>query len=196
MRYIGSIIRLQIQRATLKVGQKPNRVYDPTPLLPVEALTLTSEGAMARAPEGDWVLDIHHTRHPDSHNDSGQNALSIGFTRHYDEMQAHFGADRVPLGCAGENIIIETATHFTLPEVANGLWVERADGSRLALSQVLVAAPCKAFANYVLGGRMVEPETLNATLKFLHDGMRGYYVAYVDATPQAIHLGDKVYAAE
>lgn len=196
MRYLGHIILLQVQRSALKTGQKPNRVYDPAPLLRVDTLTLTAEGPMARAPEGDWVLDVHHARHPDTHNEDGQNAISIGFSRHYDEMQARFGAERAPLGSAGENIILATPTHITLPEVAHGLWVERADGSRVALTQVMVAAPCKAFANYVLGGSMASPDDLNAALKFLHDGMRGYYVAYAGDAPQAIHLGDKVYAAE
>jgi hypothetical protein len=35
MREIGSIKQLQIQRATLKQGQRPQRYYDPAPLLVV-----------------------------------------------------------------------------------------------------------------------------------------------------------------
>jgi len=37
MRVIGSILRLQVQRSTLKTGEQPNRTYDPRPLLAVPA---------------------------------------------------------------------------------------------------------------------------------------------------------------
>src|SRR3989475_8186966 len=36
-----------------------------------------------------------------------------GFTSHYDAMRQRF-SDRITLGCAGENIIVETSRRFTL----------------------------------------------------------------------------------
>ena len=42
---LGKIVRLQIQRSPLKTGEKPNRVYDPSPILAVNELTLTPLGA-------------------------------------------------------------------------------------------------------------------------------------------------------
>src|SRR6266513_3122825 len=44
MRDLGRIVRLQIQRASLKTGEKPTRVYDPTPLLAVDRLALAPDG--------------------------------------------------------------------------------------------------------------------------------------------------------
>src|SRR2546430_5652355 len=36
MRELGRIVRLQIQRSSLKTGEKPRRRYDPAPLLAVD----------------------------------------------------------------------------------------------------------------------------------------------------------------
>src|SRR3989442_4417224 len=46
MRTIGTVTRLQIQRGSLKRGEKPTRVYDPTPLLSVAALNVSPDGAL------------------------------------------------------------------------------------------------------------------------------------------------------
>src|SRR6184192_1079957 len=40
MRDVGAIVRLQIQRSSLKTGEKPHRRYDPAPLLSVERLAV------------------------------------------------------------------------------------------------------------------------------------------------------------
>ena len=45
LRPLGRIVNLQIQRSSLKLGEKPNRWFDPAPLLPVAELTLTPDGA-------------------------------------------------------------------------------------------------------------------------------------------------------
>ena len=44
MRTIGTVTRLQIQRGSLKRGDKPTRVYDPAPLLSVPVLNVTPDG--------------------------------------------------------------------------------------------------------------------------------------------------------
>src|SRR5574337_1547489 len=43
LRPLGKIVRLQIQRSPLKIGEKPSRVYDPSPILAVAGLTLTPQ---------------------------------------------------------------------------------------------------------------------------------------------------------
>jgi len=40
MRSLGRIVRLQIQRSTLKTGEKSTRVYDPAPILTVPRLAV------------------------------------------------------------------------------------------------------------------------------------------------------------
>src|SRR5437879_152213 len=107
MRDLGRIVRLQIQRSSLKIGEKPTRVYDPAPLLAVERLALGPDGALGEGPGGSWLVDVHHRAHPRTKNDDGVHGLSLGFTSHYALMRDRFG-ERITLGCAGENIIVET----------------------------------------------------------------------------------------
>ena len=63
---LGRIVRLQIQRSRLKLGEKPNRVYDPAPILAVDELILTRDGALARLPDGGTLVDVHHAAHPET----------------------------------------------------------------------------------------------------------------------------------
>src|ERR1700694_4918441 len=108
LRLLGRIVRLQIQRSKLKRGEKPNRYYDPAPLLAVDELTLTPHGALVRLAGGGTLVDIHHAAHPDTRHLDRTNDLSVGFTPHYAAMRERFGAHLVD-GCAGENILVETA---------------------------------------------------------------------------------------
>ncbi|MBL8046633.1 MAG: hypothetical protein JNL09_08835 [Anaerolineales bacterium] len=193
MHLIGKIVHLQIQRSTLKVGEKPNRVYTPEPLLAVPALTLTATGAEARQPSGEVLLDVHNARHPETRNHENENSLSVGFTQHYELIRQQFG-EHVPFASGGENIIVETAHRVELSEVTGGVRIQRADGRSVRLTNLLVAAPCRPFAGYLLG-KTVDGETLKASVQFLHNGMRGYYGILAEAEPVAISLGDTVWAA-
>jgi hypothetical protein len=189
---IGRIVYLQIQRASLKVGEKPNRVYDPAPLLAVQTLTLTPTGAEARLPDGTPLLDIHNARHPDTKNIENENSVSVGFTHHYALLRQQFG-DHQPLGCGGENIIVETDRRVELNEVMGGLAIRKADGSVVRLENVLVAEPCRPFAGYLLG-RRVDGDTLKASVQFLHNGLRGYYMRLAQTEPVTIAIGDVLLA--
>jgi hypothetical protein len=193
MQLLGKIVRLQIQRAPLKVGEKPNRRYDPTPILPVDELTLTPQGGLARLPDGATLIDVHNTAHPQTRNNDNVNSLSIGFTAHYAEMRVRFG-ERVTLGCAGENILVETDRRIELDDVARGLVIQTANGVQVALTNVMVAAPCKPFTGYALG-RTVDAATLKESLQFLDAGMRGFYVALAQNEPVTIAVGAQVFAA-
>jgi hypothetical protein len=170
---LGRLVRLQVQRSSLKTGEKPNRVYDPGPLLSVPEVWMTPDGILGRGPDGAWVVDVHHRAHPQTKNADGLHGISIGFTSHYGAMQEQFGGG-ITLGCAGENLIAETAVRVALEQIAGGLAILAPDGrERVRLEVLKVAHPCRPFTGWALG-RRVESEVLKAHLQFLDDGMRGY----------------------
>ena len=188
---LGRIVRLQIQRSSLKLGEKPNRVYDPAPLRAVDALTLTRDGALARADDGAMILDIHHAAHPATRNNGGANDLSVGFTGHYDALRARYGVHLVD-GVAGENILVAAAGLVPLSTVAGGLVVRRAaTGALVALGAVRVDLPCVEFSRFAT--RSTAAEDVKAALQFLDHGMRGFYCTY-EAEPVTIDVGDEVLA--
>src|SRR5260370_17109257 len=83
MHNVGRIVRLQIQRSSLKTGKKPNRAYDPAPLLTVDRLALGPDGALGAGSDGSWVVDVHHLAHPRTKNEDGAHGASIALTSHY-----------------------------------------------------------------------------------------------------------------
>jgi len=191
-RPLGRVVRLQIQRSKLKLGDKPNRYYDPAPLLSVNALTLTPEGALARLPDGSMVIDIHHPSHPDTRNLERTNDLSVGFTGHYRAMRGQYGEHLVD-GCAGENILIEVADRLTLADIAGGLSIQpAAGGPPVQLRVVRHAPPCVEFSGYASRSR--EPQVIKETLQFLDAGLRGFYCALSASGPVVVGLGDEVLA--
>ena len=174
MRTIGPIARLQIQRSSLKTGEKPNRVYDPTPLLPVQRLTVTPDGVLGAGSEGGWIVDVHHRAHPETKNEDGLHGVSVGFTSHYATMRDRFG-DHIVVGCAGENVIVTADQMFTYEDLAGGVAIVTADGmERVRLKVLQVAHPCRPFTGWALGGR-VESEVMKENLQFLDGGTRGFY---------------------
>lgn len=173
MRVIGPIVRLQVQRSTLKTGEKPHRSYDPRPLLAVPALAVHPDGACGSA-DGGWVVDVHHRAHPATKNEDGLHGLSVGFTSHYAEMRQRFGA-HLAVGVAGENIIVDADRHVSWDEMAPGCAILDAGGCELVRLRVLQPAhPCRPFTGWALGGK-VESAVLKEHLQWLDDGMRGYY---------------------
>ncbi len=188
MRELGRIVRLQIQRSSLKTGEKPTRIYDPAPILTVERLALGPDGALGEGGDGSWLVDIHHRAHPRTKNEDGTHGVSLGFTSHYALMRERFG-DRIIPGCAGENILVETDGRITLDELAGGVAFV-AGGREVARLDVLqVAHPCRPFSGWALGG-MVETEVLKETLQFLDEGTRGFYCAGVGSG--IVSVGDRV----
>ena len=93
MRELGRIVRLQIQRSSLKTGEKPRRSYDPAPLLAVDRVALGPDGVLGEEPGGGaWLVDVHHRAHPETKNEDGVHGVSLGFTSHYGLMRERFGA--------------------------------------------------------------------------------------------------------
>ena len=191
MRTIGTIVRLQIQRGSLKRGDKPVRLYDPAPLLSVPALSVSPDGALGASSSDDetWIVDVHHRMHPRTKNEDGLHGISIGFTSHYAAMREHFG-DKLTVGCAGENIIAQVDRRVTYDELAGGVAVLSPDGAeRVRLKVLEVAHPCKPFTGWALG-KQVAPEELKKHLQFLDNGMRGFYCA--GEGMGTVKLGDSV----
>jgi hypothetical protein len=176
MRTIGTVTRLQIQRGSLKRGEKPTRVYDPAPLLAVAALCVSPDGALGVSPSDSetWIVDVHHRAHPQTKNEDGLHGISLGFTSHYSAMREHFG-DKLSVGCAGENIIANVDRQVRYDEIAGGVAILAPDGTeRVRLRVLEVAHPCKPFTGWALG-KTVAPEELKRHLQFLDNGMRGFY---------------------
>ncbi len=189
MHQVGPIIRLQIQRSSLKTGQKPQRVYDPAPILPVDRLALTPEGVLGQGPGQSWIVDVHHRAHPATKNEDGRHGVSLGFSAHYGAMRDRFGS-RIALGCAGENIIVETSRMFALDDLRGELALLGSDGRELVRISVLdVAHPCRAFTGWALRGR-VETDVLKSHLQFLDRGMRGFYA--VSKGTGIVSIGDRL----
>src|SRR2546421_10167046 len=97
MHELGRIVRLQIQRSSLKTGEKPTRVYDPMPLLAVDRLALGPDGALGEGPDGSWLVDVHHRAHPRTKNEDGALGVSLGLTSHNEPMR-YLCVWRLPLG--------------------------------------------------------------------------------------------------
>lgn len=191
MRPIGRLVLLQVQRTTLKTGIKPNRKYDPTPLLHVPRAAVSPDGVMGWGSGDGWVVDIHHRAHPDTKNDDGVHGVSVGFTSHYGAMRERFG-ERMVVGCAGENLIAETDAMITWEGVAPGLVVTAPDGAEKVRLTVLQAAePCRPFTGWAQG-RQTEASVLKENLQFLCDGMRGYYLQAENSA--VVEVGDLLHA--
>jgi hypothetical protein len=191
MRTIGKVTRLQVQRGSLKTGEKPTRTYDPTPLLAVPQLHVSPDGALGASPGGGgmWVVDVHHRSHPVTKNEDGLHGISIGFTSHYEAMRERFG-DRVVVGCAGENIIATSDRQLSYDDLAAGVAILSPDGKeRVRLKVLEVAHPCRPFTGWAIG-KTVEPEELKRHLQFLDNGMRGFYC--VGEGMGTVSLGDSI----
>jgi hypothetical protein len=195
---IGKIKQVQVQRSSLKAGQKPDRYYDPTPLLVVERLRLSPGGVVGITAGSDEIIDVHHADHPQSKNRE-DNGVSIGFSSHYESMRNQYG-DHLWDGCAGENILIEVETDqiFTLPDLGNSVAIlSQATGKFIYLTDLQVAAPCVEFSRFAANfGMPLPPAQQKAALQFLHDGRRGFYTTFVSDKDQGqaiVQAGDRVF---
>jgi hypothetical protein len=192
VRLIGTIVRLQIQESSLKVGDKPRR-YDPAPIRSVPAISLSDAGVVGLAENGETIVDVHHRDHPASKNRGGENGISLGFTGHYRAMRQRFG-QHLTDGIAGENVLIAADRQIQVEALAAGVIVEDAAGRQLELRPVIVAAPCVEFSRYALkfphGAR--PDATVTEALRFLDAGMRGFYATY-EGEPAVVEVGARVF---
>lgn len=193
MRQIGQIKHVQIQRTALKQGQKPQRYYNPAPILVVETLLLTPRGVIGVTAEHEQLVDVHNADHPASRY-ADVNGISLGFTSHYQAMREKFGAHLID-GCAGENILIEVAEAFQLKALGKRLAIQsQVSGQWAYLEHLQVAAPCVEFSHFALNELLPVPaHVLRETLMFLDQGQRGFYATFVSEEPLALRSGDAVF---
>jgi hypothetical protein len=192
VRDIGTIVRLQVQESSLKVGSKPRR-YDPAPIRPVPAMRVSPAGVVGLGENGETIVDVHNHDHPASKNRGGENGISLGFTPHYLAMRRRFG-QHLHDGVAGENILITVDRQFLEEDLAAGVVVEGTGGRRVELRPVIVAAPCVEFARYALNfPNDTRPDaTVTEALRFLDTGMRGFYATYA-GEPAVVEIGARVF---
>ena len=60
------IVRLQVQRGPVKIGNAPLRWYEPAAIAAVTTLLAEPRGVRGVTAEGEVVLDVHHRDHPES----------------------------------------------------------------------------------------------------------------------------------
>jgi len=192
---LGPIVRLQVQIAHLKQGEKPHRWYEPAPITSVPHMRIETGGVVGL--EGAREIgDVHHRDHDISRN-RGDNGISIGFTSHYVLMRNQFGSHLAD-GIAGENILVASERTFTPEELIAGVAIATADGV-VPIDEVRVAPPCVEFSKFCLQyppERTADRDVATA-LRFLHQGTRGFYATYTLAddvdTPTIIATGDLLY---
>ncbi|HEY3110829.1 MAG TPA: hypothetical protein VGL23_18875 [Chloroflexota bacterium] len=167
---IGRVVRLQVQRSSLKVGPREARQYDPGPITPVPALRVGPDGVLGLVDGSKPIVDVHNRQHPTSKNRDA-NGVSVGFTSHYLAMRARFGAHLVD-GIAGENVLVETDHDYRADDLRGTLLIGWA-----RLGELQAAEPCEPFSRFALAGQVdgpADPRVAEA-LRFLRHGTRGYY---------------------
>jgi hypothetical protein len=199
MRELGPIVLLQVQRSGLKnpapTGAAVARRFDPAPLLGVPALRLTPDGVLGLIDGQQPIVDVHHTDHDDTRN-VVVNGVSIGFTGHYAALAGRFGS-HLPLGVAGENVIVGRDAIVDEAAVAAGLAIRTAAGELVRLHQVHAAEPCVEFTRFALRMGDADPSNQDVTegLRFLRAGIRGFYASYAGADV-TVRAGDVVFALD
>jgi len=190
MSLLGRIVRIQVQRAPLKV---PHGYYEPDFITPVPEAILDHDGVLGRLGD-EQIVDAHHRRHPRARG-GGTRALSIGFTGHYAAMAERFGA-RASLGIAGENLVVE-GPPLRMADLEGGVEIHTAGGAVVALPAMRPATPCREFTSFLLGYR--EPRSrdeIAEELAFLSEGTRGFIVDVEHLQePVDLTVGDAVYLA-
>ncbi len=173
-RVVGTVVRLQVQRSRLKPGPAATRVYDPGPLLEVEALEVAPRGVVGQMADGP-VLDVHHADHPDTRNRRLVNGLSLLPRAHYSALRSRYGTHLVD-GVAGESLLLDTDVPWAEADLAGTLLLETSDGDLLELHGAIAAPPCVEFSRFCLRLSLgpVGPDVSQALVD-LDGGARGFY---------------------
>lgn len=192
---LGVIKIVQVQPSGLIIETGSGEIYDPSRRVEVGHLQITPAGIEASTPDGEQVLDIHHSAHPETHFD-GDNSISIGFTSHYAAMRAQFG-DHIVDGSAGENIIIDYDTELWLDDLGDKIGIQDPNNGRWVFMDVLnYASPCEEFSHFAANSQetRLPAEQLKSTLQFLSNGRRGFLLALTPNQETVIvKPGDEVF---
>lgn len=182
-RHVGRVVKLQVQRDLLRRGP----VYSTKSLAEVSVLRLTSDGPIGYDGTS-WVVDRHHRAHPASARYDPARALSIGFSSHYEYMWERFRP--IPLGSAGENVIVDSARLVSLADLSGGIRIETSEGSA-TIATAAVAQPCVPFTRFATGRLDARADELVEERDRLRRGVRGFVMALdgldnVDIRPGAL----------
>jgi MOSC domain-containing protein YiiM len=172
MRVIGIVERLQVQRTSMK---NRSHTYDLSSLVPAAAAMVEEGGMTAMTPSGD-VLDVHHAGHPGSYCNNPARRLSVMTVADYERIRKKFGS-HVANGTAGENILVDSAGPLLIDELDGRVMLRTDTGSHVLLTGMTAAAPCLAFARFVLDRNDADAvdEDVRSALRYLGSGTRGYY---------------------
>ena len=182
---LGEVVLLQIHGDLLKRGDR----FDPASLVEVDEISVDTAGVLGWTGEA-WAVDVHHRAWPGR---SGRRPVSLGFTSHYDRMRARFRD--IPLGAAGENIVIAAADPVALEDLGEGVVIRGKDGREAVLTNPIVAKPCQQFTSFMLGLSVkAEAADIAEELAFLDGGTRGFIFGVDRLTdPVTIKVGDGVF---
>ena len=82
-------------------------------------------------------------------------------------MRDRYG-EEIAIGCAGENILLESDRVYVLEDFASGLaFQSAASGATVRLDSVIVADPCVEFSRFSLGDPGASAQDLKPVLQFL-----------------------------
>ncbi|TAM77486.1 hypothetical protein EPN44_02830 [bacterium] len=184
---LGAVVRLQVELDRIKENESSR--YRDELIRPVERLHVAPAGVLAPVGEA-FVVDVHHATHPHSRS-NGTNHLSIGFTGHYEAMQARFGA-HLAVGIAGESVIVERAGRTSLADLGTELLFELPGGRSLIVARPAVMHPCAPFTRFCLRESQPPAKRLKSGLQFLDEGTRGFKV--MPAGEGELTAGVRLYA--
>jgi len=194
LRELGHVKLTQVQPAGLIIDTSSGSTYDPSRRVEVSSLLITPQGIEATTPDGERLLDIHHTDHPQTRY-LGNDDVSLGFTSHYSAMRARFGEHMLD-GIAGENIIVEYEDEIWLEDLGQKIAIVNSETGRSTLLDVKsCAAPCEEFGHYAIRSQpeRLPADKLKATLQFLGNGRRGFLLVLGDGQASAeVQPGDRV----
>lgn len=85
-------------------------------------------------------------------------------------------------------------TVYTSQTLNNQIAIKKQDSDNfIYLSEVIPAPPCEPFSRFA-NPKISSPQDTKATLQFLSDGMRGFYMKLNSSTQEVIiQVGDVVY---
>jgi MOSC domain-containing protein YiiM len=197
LRELGRVKLTQVQPSGLIIYTSSSSTYDPSRRVEVSRLLITPQGIEATTADGERVLDIHHTAHPQTRY-LGDDDVLIGFTSHYAAMRARFGEHMLD-GIAGENIIIEYEHEVWLEDLGQQIAIENPEtGHKVLLDVKDYATPCEQFSHFAARSQheRLAADKLKATLQFLENGRRGFLLVLSDGQPPAeVQPGDRVLVA-
>ena len=177
----GRVVKLQVQRDLLRKGPS----YSTRNIAEVSVLRLTPDGPIG-FDGASWVVDRHHRAHPASARYDPARALSIGFTSHYEYIWEQF--EPIPLGSAGENVIVDTDRLVSLANLRGGIRIETSRGPA-EIATAAVAQPCVPFTRFATGRHHARAHQLVEQRDQLRRGVRGFVMALDGLDNVDVHPG-------